>query len=135
MAAWNPSCVLLILSAHKLLLLFFAAFPPKPISVTYLSEDPFILSCDSAYLPPQLVTWEMNYDLISEGETFSFSSHLIHRGNSSYENILAMAVGHTPPETTFTCIVQGIIQRYYDNGEMYQPRLYPTCEPLKQFHP
>ncbi|CAI8006266.1 hypothetical protein GBAR_LOCUS4623, partial [Geodia barretti] len=45
---------------------FTSAFPPQPISVTYLSEDPFILSCDSAYLPPQLVTWEMNYDLISE---------------------------------------------------------------------
>ena len=133
MAAWNPSCVLLILSAHKLLLLFFAAFPPQPISVTYLSEDPFILSCDSAYLPPQLVTWEMNYDLISEGDMFSFSSHLIHRGNSSYENILAMAVGHTPPETTFTCIVKGLIQPYYDynSGETYKYPVNQKCEPLK----
>ena len=113
----------------------FAAFPPQSISVTYLYEDPFILSCDSAYLPPQLVIWEMNQDLISEGHIFSFSSHLIHRRNSSYESTLVMAVGHAPPETTtFKCIVQGIIQPYYDyhnNGDLSKSKVQHTCEPLK----
>ncbi|CAI8015432.1 hypothetical protein GBAR_LOCUS9556, partial [Geodia barretti] len=69
-----------------------------PLSVRVISEDPFIISCDSTHLPPYLVQWWQDGDVL--GEELS-SSHLIHRGNSTYENTLYLATGHG---TTFKCI-------------------------------
>ncbi|CAI7996748.1 hypothetical protein GBAR_LOCUS1946, partial [Geodia barretti] len=69
--------------------------PPQLISVRYISEYPFVLSCDSTHLPPYQVQWEF-----SDEDSFSFSSHLVDRKNSTYENIL---VGLNPVGSTYKC--------------------------------
>ncbi|CAI8015431.1 hypothetical protein GBAR_LOCUS9556, partial [Geodia barretti] len=52
---------------------FTSVFSLHPLSVRVISEDPFIISCDSTHLPPYLVQWWQDGDVL--GEELS-SSHL-----------------------------------------------------------
>ena len=72
-----------------------AALPLKPLSIKYISEDPFILSCESTTFPPFLVQWENN-----DGYHQESPSHLINRRNSIYETILDMTLQPTIVQKT-----------------------------------
>ena len=102
-----------------------AGVPLQILSLRYTSEDPVIFSCDSAHLPPYLVQWKRDGVILSDEDSFSFSSRLIHRENSTYENTLAPAAGQTPAGTTYKCTVTVQIQPY-SRSESF---ISNTCEP------
>ena len=82
-------------------------FPPHPLSVRQVSNVPFILSCDSAHLPPYTVQWWTEPVTLPS----SPSSHLTHRHTSSYSNTLTVAPGSSLVGTTFTCGVGMQVQQ------------------------
>ena len=96
----------------------------------YVSEDPFTLSCDSTHLPPYQLTFsEQILNPYAERPTYSISSHLIDRGNSTYDNVLA---GNPQPSIpNYICLVFVEVQPYYGDEETYKDRVYHECELLK----
>ena len=104
-----------------------AALPLKPLSIKYISEDPFILSCESTIFPPFLVQWENNNGYHQESP-----SHLINRRNSINETILDIAANHSPENQGYTCFAS--VKVNYVSGD---PALYEICESTnkRSFYP
>ena len=102
------------------------AVADHPLSVRYVSEDPFILSCDSAHIPPYLVQWWRGGNILSDGDSFSFSSRLIHRRNSTFGNTLTIA--QRSSSSTYRCTISVIVQPYFSYIGNKKDRVTRTCE-------
>ncbi|CAI8053775.1 hypothetical protein GBAR_LOCUS29379, partial [Geodia barretti] len=91
---------------------YTSVLPLQPISVRYVSEDPFTLSCYSTHLPPYQLTFsEQILNPYAERPTYPNSSHLIDRRNSTYDNVLA--ANPQPSIPNYICRVSVKVQPFY----------------------
>ena len=88
------------------------ALPSHLLTVKHISDKPFTLSCGSTHLLPRLISWTLNGYSIPGG---IFSSHIVNRKNSTYENTLTLPT-HISPVGTFVCTATFEVQPYYDYG-------------------
>ena len=82
-----------------------------PLTMRRTSENPFTLTCTSTFLPPYKTWWLVDLDG-ADVETYSISSILTDRQESTYDNHLTIVPGNSLTEVIFRCEVQMQVQPY-----------------------
>ena len=90
------------------------ALPSHLLTVKHISDKPFTLSCGSTHLLPRLISWTLNGYSIPGG---IFSSHVVNRKNSTYENTLTLPT-YISPVGTFVCTAAFEVQ-HNDYGDSF----------------